>query len=817
MKKSLALMLALIMVLCMIPTTAFAEAGDWNPLTNPDDVKGEFAGNRSFTASTTMEAGKDGYLRLMPTLDIGNYTYNAMAYCGATATSNNTSIVEVKSIEIGKWVGGEWNDAHCLQVTVNPKAAGTTTVVINFYYTFSQSANPLTNPKAQWFYGTSNYTINVTEPTKPTKPSANDIPGIVGNGAVKVHCTNAKANHANDKSYGLMPNSYTVSEVEGNAKNGYTCTITVQSEKYVNDYNASINVNHKLDGSSTGTIKLKWNETDKKWEVVSALPVVFDVKCETTQPPTDKPEPPKPDNTPAIPGLTELNEVVKVKCKTAPKSHEGKTFGFNWFSCQVGEVINDNNEYFCTITVLPDEYVTTYNVMHYPGHTHTLDPDGQKDTLRLKWNATAKQWENTESAKLPITFTVKCDTVEPTKPDKPGESVILDLINKINVQCIANTDPKHPEKDYDPIAGSYTVGEVEGNPQSGYTCTVTIVPDKYVEKYNADVTGANHTLAAGEGNKTVKLKYDSANDEWKVDIGMPVVFKVQCDNTQPPLDPITIEVSKKWEDDIAGAQSITVGLYANGIKVKNATIRPDNEGTWFHRFNDMPKNDSNGNLINYTVKEENVPAGWTPYYWTADKLIFRIHNVPTENTREIKVTKKVSGEGADKEKYFDFKVTLFQDLDGNGEIGVGTHPLSDTYTFGGVTFTNGVATFKLKDGDSKEITGIPSHVQYLPLLYKVEEIVPDGYTVKVNGSAGSSINGDFTGTNAKTVNIAFENIKGSGTNPTPTPTPNPTPGGGNGGGGHWHPTTTPVPVIVIPPKTGDMTIWQSILHFLGIR
>ena len=38
-----------------------------------------------------------------------------------------------------------------------------------------------------------------------------------------------------------------------------------------------------------------------------------------------------------------------------------------------------------------------------------------------------------------------------------------------------------------------------------------------------------------------------------------------------------------------------------------------------------------------------------------------------------------------------------------------------------------------------------------------------------------------------------------------------------GGGGYYYPTTTPVPVIVIPPKTGDMTIWQSILHFLGIR
>ena len=45
-------------------------------------------------------------------------------------------------------------------------------------------------------------------------------------------------------------------------------------------------------------------------------------------------------------------------------------------------------------------------------------------------------------------------------------------------------------------------------------------------------------------------------------------------------------------------------------------------------------------------------------------------------------------------------------------------------------------------------------------------------------------------------------------------------GGSSGDSGHSHyyyPTTPPVPVIVIPPKTGDMTVWQSILHFLGIR
>ncbi len=43
-------------------------------------------------------------------------------------------------------------------------------------------------------------------------------------------------------------------------------------------------------------------------------------------------------------------------------------------------------------------------------------------------------------------------------------------------------------------------------------------------------------------------------------------------------------------------------------------------------------------------------------------------------------------------------------------------------------------------------------------------------------------------------------------------------GGSSGDSGHSHYyPTTPVPVIVIPPKTGDMTVWQSILHFLGIR
>ena len=647
MKKSLAVMLALIMVLCMIPTTAFAEAGDWDPLTDPNTVAGSLVGNETFSASTTMEAGKDGYLRLMPTLDTVNYTYNAMAYCGATATSKNTSIVEVKSIEIGKWVGGEWDNADCLQVTVNPKAAGTTTVVINFYYTFSQSANPLTNPNAKWFYGTSNYTINVTEPTKPNPPTPENtskpVVGLTGEEAVKVHCTNSTANHT-DESYGLKPNSYTVSEVEGNATNGYTCTITVKPGEYVSAYNGTYS-KHTLVGPQNHTINLKWNETDKKWVVDSALPVVFNVKCDNTQPPTDKPEKPEPENTPAIPGLTDFDAAVKVKCETVPETHKEKTFGFNWFSCKVGEVTgNEADGYTCTIEVLPGGYVDSYNALYYSGHT-LVGPENY--TITLNWDTANNKWSYTEG-KLPVTFTVKCETVEPTVPNKPGEGVIFDLINKIKVQCIANTDPKHPEKGYDPIEGSYDVGEVSGDKEKGYTCEITVKPEKYVEEYNADVTGTNHTLAAGEGNKTVTLKYDSTNDEWKVATGMPVVFKVTCETV--PEETYYIVT---YTDGVGGA------AFANQVqRVKRGDPTP--------AFNGTPSRSG------YTF------TGWTP-------------------------------------------------------------AVTDTVT-DNVTYT---AQWKNND--------------------------------------------------------------------------NHTPGGGNGGGGHWHPTTTPVPVIVIPPKTGDMTIWQSILHFLGIR
>ena len=718
MKKSLALMLALIMALCMIPTTAFA-ADIIDQKNSVSIYKGEPTYSyflRNFPGgSITKQKNEEVTWQRLP-------RYTNICNCGRVLEEvipdlycinpdkniriTNPKVIGECGVRVASWKGNDvYNGYPCFEFYCKAAKAGETDVTVTYYYNYNyrgasgycnNCGRRVTVPaQTTWYEEFVTFHVKVVgeDPVGiPDKPT--DISGIVGESAVKVHCTNDKSSHA-DETFALIAGSFTIGDVTKDTTSGnYTCTITVQSEKYVNDYSASIKVNHELDGSSTGTITLKWDGS--KWKVDSGVPVVFNVKCDNTQPSTDKPEKPEPENT-----------------------------------------------------------------------------------------------------SKPVVGLTSKDAVE--------------------VECITKNSG-HAKQAYQLIEDSYTVGEVSGDKEKGYTCEITVKPEKYVDQYNLDIEGG-HKLDPESQIGKIKLKWNE--NKWEVVNGVPVVFDVKCEKTQPPLDPITIEVSKVWNDDSGTAkkpEKITVLLLADGKEVDRATI-PDVNGAWSHSFGAKPAND-NGKPINYTVKEENVPD-WTPYYYTAGlwkgKLIFQIHNVPTKNTREIKVTKTVSGEGADKAKYFDFKVTLLEYHD-NAEVTYqpGYYPLGGTYTFGGVTFTNGVATFKLKDGDSKEITGIPTHIySNLPLQYKVEEIAPSGYTVKVNDKAGNSINGDFAGD--KTVNIAFENVKESGTNPTPTPTPTSTPGGGNGGGGHWHPTTTPVPVIVIPPKTGDMTIWQSILHFLGIR
>ena len=139
------------------------------------------------------------------------------------------------------------------------------------------------------------------------------------------------------------------------------------------------------------------------------------------------------------------------------------------------------------------------------------------------------------------------------------------------------------------------------------------------------------------------------------------------------------------------------------------------------------------NGVGYTVTEtdyssdgyETTVSGVTGISRTATGIIKE--NVPAEaaftNTRNtygnLTVSKTVTGNAADTDKEFIFKVTLSDK--------------SISGTYGGMTFSNGVATFALKDSGRITAEGLPTGV-----IYTVEEekYAEEGYITTKNGAVG---------------------------------------------------------------------------------
>lgn len=118
----------------------------------------------------------------------------------------------------------------------------------------------------------------------------------------------------------------------------------------------------------------------------------------------------------------------------------------------------------------------------------------------------------------------------------------------------------------------------------------------------------------------------------------------------------------------------------------------------------------------------------------------------TAKTGSLTVKKTVVG--GDSQREFGFTVTL---TDGDGE------PVSGTFGKGehAVTFTDGKATFTLKDGEEKTIAGLPVGARYT-----VTEDAAEGYTTTVNGADGSKAEGAVTEDGAT---VAFTNTYGTAT------------------------------------------------------
>ena len=341
-------------------------------------------------------------------------------------------------------------------------------------------------------------------PAQPDKPSETDVKNLLGNSAVKVHCSTPNSSHT-AVTYPLLDGSFTVGDVQGSSGN-YTCVVTVTADSYVTAYGGG----HRLAAAneSPKTITLKYNETTKTWAAQTVIPIVFNVVCDTT--------PTAPDDGTVKDLLGE--NAVQIICTNTQIGHGSKTFGLidgtftvyhNKNNCEV--VIN----YF-------SPYVDAFNAaVNVPAGTHITDNSnaGQNRTkINLVWSD-----GNWTAADAPAKYHVLC-SLQPAKPTAPGHDDLSRLIGDITVNCTNNAATHAPKsKGYALIADSYTTGNVEGSAENGYTYTVTVNAEKYVSQFDID-TGATHTPR--DGSQAVTLKYE--NDAWTVKEGKPVSFNVAC-------------------------------------------------------------------------------------------------------------------------------------------------------------------------------------------------------------------------------------------------------------------------------------------------
>ncbi len=466
----------------------------------------------------------------------GTYTESFQAEAGATVYASN----------ITKW-----------------------TTYNNNTYTYT-SANP-TSAKITGNGTTFTLYYDRTVETKPDAPTSDEVTELLNN-AVKVDCTNETANHA-DRTYGLINESFTIGNVEGNADSGYTVKVTVSPAKYVDAYNTDTGVTHTLapDAQGSKTITLKYNATATAWEAASTIPVTFTTVC--------VPEPEKPtfeqiSNRLFVEFNCTNDSSHSVYFKEAPFTsgehnvvYKGKLIEG---SITAGDVEWDAalGAWVCDVTVDAEPYCEVMNEGSDLWHRFA---DSQRPTEIVKMRYTPdnhdKPWSVVPEQRMaiqddvvhPVKFDVICEESTST-PDAPTMANVG--LGSVTLVC---DRVKAHDKRFEVIESSVQIGEVKQDTAGLYTCDVTVQAAPYLAELNK--TSPVHRLANGESGQASWTMY-YRNGNWVSDEtgGLKVrhiSFRVICDAAAPvyPKEYCYIDATATGGGSISPRGTVRVPVY----------------------------------------------------------------------------------------------------------------------------------------------------------------------------------------------------------------------------------------------------------------
>lgn len=186
------------------------------------------------------------------------------------------------------------------------------------------------------------------EVTPPTKPTALD-------GSFAIVCKNNKATHPYKADYIATPSQYTISDVQMDNQGYYvTATVTVApnlvadntatrvEHRLVNEQDATLTITFRYDTEATG-------DGNRKWQQQGELPVV-EVICKPKAPTADE--------------LKKLEMAVQVKCVVDASQQHTAAYGLLG-ECDVDYFVfeprQEGDDWLCDISYYPERYVAEFN------------------------------------------------------------------------------------------------------------------------------------------------------------------------------------------------------------------------------------------------------------------------------------------------------------------------------------------------------------------------------------------------------------------------------------------------------------------------
>ena len=238
---------------------------------------------------------------------------------------------------------------------------------------------------------------------------------------VKVIC---ETTDTHNDSYGLKNGYYSVSDKKQLANGKWQCKITIDLDKYFTLYNSehtghTRDMNHPK-ATSIMTIYPTWYAGTGKWSSAESLIDAAEiyVKCEATQP-----EGPGENDTP------NMAELLTVECVTADAKHTPKSAQYDIVDKGTLTQATDTTWTY-TVTLNRTTYIDKFN-----GETKTAHTDkAPNDVITLTWN-----WENGKWTKgFDENPVIKCECKTEIEPptDGPTDDDVKAALGNLWVKCI---------------------------------------------------------------------------------------------------------------------------------------------------------------------------------------------------------------------------------------------------------------------------------------------------------------------------------------------------------------------------------------------